>query len=135
MPDENPPPGQLQESVLADLRGHAGEFDAIVCGFDPHGATLGALAAAALNKPLLIVCGQHNSCSISHIVAIGDVDPESRFCYIDDYAQFGGTKDTVFQYMCSSETPNIVACYMATKKRYTRGSFITSERGTRWVSQ
>lgn len=139
MADDKPPPGgnpspkQLRKT-LKFLRQYAEEFDAIVCGFDVHGLALGTLAAEVLNMPLLIVCRDHTGCSISHIVCIGDVDPDSRFCYIDDWAKFGATWKTVANYICQSETPNIVATYMASKQKYRRGQFKATDRGVEWMS-
>jgi hypothetical protein len=141
MSEDNPSPKELRDTAFAALKEHASEFDAIVCGFDVHGLALGTLVAAELDMPLLIVCRDHAGCSISHIVCIGNVDPDTRFCYVDDWAKFGATWSTVASYMCQSETPNIVATFMATKEKYTRGSFVTKtgfltrKRSTVWVSQ
>jgi hypothetical protein len=88
----------IANTAMQDLYPYDEEFDAIVCAGDMHGAAIGAVIAAALGKPLMIVCAKRHRCCVSHIVMIGDVTPTLRFLYVDDMFPFGASKRHVFNY-------------------------------------
>jgi hypothetical protein len=101
-----------------DLIWHAGEFDAIVVPGDHHGIAIGAAVAAVLEKPLMIVCPEGHGCVVSHITCIGDVRPDMRFLYLDDFADFGASRNRVFDYMNQSTRAPVVAEYYAAERKY-----------------
>ena len=120
---DNPKLREIREKACADLQEHEGEFDAIVCAGDMHGAAIGAVIAAELNLPLMIVCAKPHDDVISHIVTIGVVDPRMRFLYVDDFMPFGASwnytsKNAMIQYMNQSRPANIVATYQAATGEY-----------------
>lgn len=111
---------RIQLRARRDLLAHADEFDAIVTAGDMHGISIGALVAAELDKPLMIVCTSQHECVVSHIVTIGDVTPDMRYLYVDDFFAFGHSLQHVFTYMNQSDHAPIVATYEACKYQYRR---------------
>lgn len=112
MPDT---PREYARQIARDLRPHADEFDAIICGLDMHASVIGGIAAATLDMPLLVVCA-HSAETISLMVPMGDIDPTTqRFLYIDDFFALGGTKDYVFAHKSDAR---IVATYQAKFAKY-----------------
>jgi len=113
-------------NAMADLAEHRDEFDAILTGGDFHGLALGAIIAAAFDKPMMSVCQQNDhGCTVQHTVCYGDVTPGMRWLYVDDFFGFGRTLSTVFTYMnqVQQHVPgyppaNIVATYEATPRKY-----------------
>lgn len=111
-------PGAYAIQVIDDLLLHASEFDAIIVAGDHHGIAIGAIIAAMLEKPLLIVCLSDHACVVSHITAIGECLPDMRYLYCDDYDLFGASRAKTFAYMNQSGKAPIVATYMATQRKY-----------------
>jgi orotate phosphoribosyltransferase-like protein len=103
-----------------DLIWHQDEFDAVVVPGDHHGIAIGASVAAVLGKSLMIVCTSPHECVVSHITCIGDVRPDMRFLYLDDFRQFGASRARVFAYMNQSGRAPVVAEYYAAERTYTR---------------
>jgi phosphoribosylpyrophosphate synthetase len=112
-----------------DLQPHAGEFDAVVCAGDMHGAPIAGAVAAMLNKPLMIVCTERHRCCVSHIVTIGDCRPEHRYLYVDDWFSHGASlahtlrvlkrsRRRMFRYLNQSAPANVTATYAATLREY-----------------
>jgi orotate phosphoribosyltransferase-like protein len=93
---------QINIDAWNDLDQHRREFDAIVCAGDMHGAPIGGVIAAVMDKPLMVVCTKRHKCCVSHIVMIGDILPTMRFLYVDDMFAFGASKRHVFTYMTKS---------------------------------
>jgi adenine/guanine phosphoribosyltransferase-like PRPP-binding protein len=102
-----------------DLIPHMKNFDAIVVPGDHHGIAIGGAVAAALGRPLMIVCTSPHECVISHITCIGDVRPDMRFLYVDDFPKFGASRARVFAYMNQSGPAPVVAEYYAAERTYT----------------
>lgn len=107
-----------KDAMCADLLPHIREFDAIVSAGDFHGMALGSVAAAALWKPLMLVCAKSHDDVVSHIVCIGDIHPEMRFLYLDDFFAFGASLAHVMAYMNQSKKANIVATYEYVTRDY-----------------
>lgn len=119
-PKVQPPLSAALDAMLADLQPQMTTFDAIVTAGDHHGVALAAALAAALWKPLVIVCvSPHADDVVSHITAIGDFHPGMRSLYVDDFVAYGASMAHTFAYMCQSGTPNIVGVYQATQRTYT----------------
>ncbi len=100
-------------NAVLDLREHQEEFDAIVVAGDFHGVALGAVIAALLDKPLMIVCRAVSMPTQSLIVPIGDLDfRRMRYVYVDDAFTFGNSLKRVFDYLdsCGEPAP-VVATY------------------------
>jgi hypothetical protein len=112
MNDNKSPLTRAWDNAFADLYPHTTEFDAVVTAGDFHGVALGAVIAAGLGKPLMIICRDPRN-TVSLIVPIGDIDfHASRFLYTDDAFTFGKSLAEVFAYMDSSGTPApVVATY------------------------
>jgi hypothetical protein len=110
-------PAEYAKQIVRDLGPHTDEFDAVICGLDLHASVIGGVAAAALDKPLLVVSA-HSAETISLMIPLGDIDPTSqRFLYIDDFFDLGDTKDYVFAHKGNAQ---IVATYQAKFARYER---------------
>jgi hypothetical protein len=111
----------LAYGAAKDLMPHTGEFDAIVCAGDMHGAPVAGAVAALMDKPLMIVCtaGPH-ACAVSHIVTIGSCRPDDRYLYIDDFYEFGASRKFALGYMNQSAHSPVVAAYAATMRKYER---------------
>jgi orotate phosphoribosyltransferase len=119
-PKKQPPLSAALDAMLADLQPRMTTFDAILTAGDHHGIALAAALAAALWKPLVIVCvSEHTDDVVSHITCIGDFHPGMRTLYVDDFTAYGASLAHTFAYMCQSGTPNIVAVYQATPRTYT----------------
>jgi orotate phosphoribosyltransferase len=113
------PLAELVGNAYDDLSPHWGEFDAIVTAGDFHGVAMGAVIAALLNKPLMLVCRDPRN-TVSLIVPIGDIDfRKMRFLYVDDAFTFGKSLREVFDYMnsCGERAP-IAATYEVTTREY-----------------
>lgn len=111
--------GLAQERMCVDLWPHITEFDGIVTAGDFHGVALGSLVSASLGKPLMIVCAQPHGEVVSHIVTIGDVHPDMRWLYVDDFCAFGASWAYVSGYLSLSEPANVVARYQYLKRQYS----------------
>jgi hypothetical protein len=130
---------EITRDAEDDLADHLGDFDAVVCAGDMHGAAIGATIAARLNKPLMIVCTKQHRCCVSHIVMIGDILPSMRFLYVDDMFAFGASlrhtftfmrknsrraitrhRRRLFAYMNQSAPCAIVGTYEASTRTYTK---------------
>lgn len=121
---------EITVRAVADLSLHTGEFDAIVCAGDMHGAPIAGALASWLSKPLMIICTERHCCVVSHIVTIGDCRPDHRYLYVDDWFSFGASRrhtfkavqrrsrKRMFRYMNQSERSPIVATYAATLRKY-----------------
>lgn len=121
---------EISRQAVADLRRYRGDFDAIVCAGDMHGAPIAGAVAAMLDKPLMIICTERHCCVVSHIVTIGDCRPDHRYLYVDDWFSFGASRrhtfkavqrrsrKRMFRYMNQSERSPIVATYAATLRKY-----------------
>ncbi len=112
-------PLQMSNQIADALATHRHEFDAVVVGGDHHAIAVGMLAATAVDMPLMIVCMAGHECVDSHITTIGDITPDMRFLYVDDFYSFGSTKAKTFAYMNQSDHANIVATYQVTTDTYT----------------
>lgn len=110
-------PAEYSRQIAKDLGNHADEFDAIICGLDLHASVIGGVAAATLNKPLLVISA-HSAETVSLMIPCGDIDPTTqRFLYIDDFFALGDTKDYVFAHKGDAQ---IVATYQAKFSKYER---------------
>lgn len=119
----------LLKQAIEDLADHLEEFDAIVCAGDFHGLALGAVIAAILDKPYMMVCRDQHIPTQSLIVTIGDCGPKMRYLYVDDWFWGGATLRRVFDYMNQSATSPIVATYECTTRTYKEtidGQYATS---------
>jgi hypothetical protein len=104
--------------AVLDLQPHFGEFDAVVVAGDHHGIAIGTVISALLDKPLMIVCPEGHGCVVSHITCIGNVTPDMRFLYADDFFAFGASRARVLGYMNQSEHAPVVATYAAARREY-----------------
>jgi orotate phosphoribosyltransferase len=111
---------EIVQRAWEDLTPRTGEFDAIVCAGDMHGTPIAGAIASVLEKPLMIVCTGSHDCCVSHIVTIGDVDPDMRFLYVDDFFKFGASRKHTLGYMNQSEHSPVVAAYAVAKRKYER---------------
>lgn len=119
-PKQQPPLSAALDAMLTDLQPRMTEFDAVVTAGDHHGIALAATLAAALWKPLVIVCvSEHTDDVVSHITSIGDFHPGMRTLYVDDYTAYGASLAHTMAYMCQGGTPNVVGIYQATVRTYT----------------
>jgi adenine/guanine phosphoribosyltransferase-like PRPP-binding protein len=115
----------LKDQMVTDLAAHITEFDAVVCVNDPHGIALASVVAAALYKPLMIVCTHSHECRTSDIVCIGDTHPGMRFVYVDDFCAFGASWAVAREYFNQSATANVVAVYEAARRIFAPADTMT----------
>lgn len=121
----------LQAAAAAawhDLRPHMAEFDTVVVPGDMHGAPIGGAIASNLDMPLMVVCTRRHFCVVSHIVTIGDVRPDARLLYVDDWFWGGASKHRTLRalkvrrflrYMNQSAGSPVVATYATATREYT----------------
>jgi orotate phosphoribosyltransferase len=104
---------EIALDAMAELEPRLGDFDAIVCAGDMHGLALGAAISAFAGKPLMMVCRDPRTFTVSLINTFGDCKPRGqRYLYVDDWFTFGKTLREVFDYLDSSGEPApVVATY------------------------
>jgi hypothetical protein len=119
---------KVSRECWTDLAPHRSDFDAIVVPGDMHGAPLGGVIAEALDVPLMVVCTRRHFCVVSHIVTIGDVRPDARLLYVDDWMWGGASLHRTlralrtrrfFRYLNQSEKSPVVAAYATATRKYT----------------
>jgi hypothetical protein len=111
---------EVARRAWEDLLPHRGEFDAIVCAGDMHGAPIAGAIASVLETPLMIVCTGGHDCCVSHIVTIGECTPDQRYLYVDDFYEFGASRARTFAYMNQSKHSPVVATYAVNHRNYER---------------
>jgi len=109
---------ELVWNASEDLWPHRAEFDAVVCAGDFHGMCLGAVIAAALDKPLMLVCRDREVPTQSLITTIGECRPDGRYLYVDDWFWGGASLRNVFAYMNQSARSPVVATYECNTRAY-----------------
>ena len=119
-----PSPKEICDRALEDLLPHKDEFDAVVVVSDAHAITFGAVVAAALDKPMLIICTKPHEQFVSQIVPVGVFHPRMRVLYVDDWFEFGASLRHALEYMFQSKAPNLVATYEAVEREYKQFSML-----------
>jgi hypothetical protein len=108
---------RAQEDISTDLGipgigACARDFDAIACAGDFHGVALGAVAAAILEKPLVIA-------GVRQVVTVGGYVPGMSLCYVDDFFTLGASWPHTTRSL-GPAAADITATYQAQVREYQR---------------
>lgn len=98
---------RTEEAAAIDLNGR--HFDAVSCAGDMHGIAVGALAAAAHGKPLVIACARD-------VVTMGSYEPGMRVAYVDDWFTLGASQSHTLKML--GPGARVTATYQAQVREY-----------------